>query len=335
MRKAQLHTIILVAVIVVALMGMYFIFSQGGMYGRAGEQDQSSSFTLEDGQSKTIDGFVVTFEVVNPMPGAKPEILLINPGDKVTFSNPNNYVLDMMISSKKGPLASFKIQPGGSYEHTFSEGMYVVFLKEGKSQLYILAGTASVECHPFERQCDSATTGKICNIKGLWEPLVCPENTFCIVSKDAKACVGCRTHADCPAGQNCKAGECIIPECNPGERNCTEGKICSPKGVWQDLACPENTFCSDVKGTKACVGCRTHVDCPAGQNCKAGKCITPLACHPSERQCLTATAGQICNQDGTDWNAFDCASEGKACSAKKNTKPCISPSPVLYPAIPV
>lgn len=115
-----------------------------------------------------------------------------------------------------------------------------------------------------------------------------------------------------------------LAECNQGERNCiteTDGEVCID-GTLQDLSCPESTFCSVSKESKACVACRDAADCAAGQICKGWECITPQECSPFERQCLSATTGKICGAKGFWGESFDCAPWGRVCSVAKDTKPC-------------
>lgn len=122
----------------------------------------------------------------------------------------------------------------------------------------IAVGYYNPVCHPFERQCLTATKGQICDQSGTWQPLTC-SNSFCSTSKVTKACVACRTTADCPAGRNCKAGQCITPQvCTPFAKAClslTAGKICNVKGTsWNNFDCaPNGQVCSPKAGAKPCV----------------------------------------------------------------------------------
>ncbi len=89
-------------------------------------------------------------------------------------------------------------------------------------------------------------------------------------------CVGSCAGVDCPAGQECKAGQCA-PTCDP---ECPAGQVCdtvqSPPACVADACvgdpCTDGSCCDPIAGT--CGNCPCEgVLCPAGQQCAAGECV--------------------------------------------------------------
>ncbi len=326
MRKAQaIGHFILGLVFVVALIGMYFIFTQGAMFGRAGESELRVWVGV--GETENVDGVTITVESAD-----RTELEFVVDG---VASGPAQY-------SRYYNLGGVSIKPV-SYSSSRQSVKFKVKLLSPAVEAPVLVPVVPVVVLTVTEkgllnQNNEFVEGLKVQRGDTVRFLSSLEGVVDVEAPPGVACAGAKLQSggslDClfPKIGSYKIGigklvfiASVLTACHPFERQCltaTAGQICDLQGVWQPLACPENTFCSESKETKVCVECRTDTDCPAGKNCKAWQCISPQVCNSFERQCLTATAGQICNLKGTGWDSFDCL-PGTVCSVAKDTKPCV------------
>ena len=124
----------------------------------------------------------------------------------------------------------------------------------------------------------------------------CAYRGRCSTNPCAAGRVGCQFNTDCPAGQVCQNGICVISSTS----TTIITQPCSAAN------CP--FFCVN----NVCVQCRTSGDCPPGQTCSAaGICVGPgpdlcgNTCTPGE---------QVCCPAGTD-KAGICVGNFTACQA--------------------
>ena len=81
----------------------------------------------------------------------------------------------------------------------------------------------------------------------------------------------CRTNEDCPAGEVCVDGECVVATPTPtpigfceDDNDCPAGQVCV------------NNRCVTPTPTRTPIGyCTDSEDCPAGQVCVNNMCVTP------------------------------------------------------------
>ena len=88
----------------------------------------------------------------------------------------------------------------------------------------------------------------------------CPEGSACRDGRNrARECGSCATACDCPLGQGCEGGLCVITD--------------APTFCCERSPCPEGAPCESPRGDARCEpGCQTACDCWGGQACVAGRC---------------------------------------------------------------
>lgn len=79
----------------------------------------------------------------------------------------------------------------------------------------------------------------------------------------------------CEAGKVCDRGRCV-PKCGTAEFRCSDGAVCTAKGVCVEKACadkecPAGQVCSGGTCVDGCSG----VVCPTGELCRGGSCVDP------------------------------------------------------------
>ena len=108
----------------------------------------------------------------------------------------------------------------------------------------------------------------------------CPIGQVCKSgSCRATGIVECKENLDCTNGTKCENGKCIPAPCNPACQNgsrCVHG-ICTAIPSKCDPKCPPEQKC--YQG--ACMQCAQDLDCPKGQVCQRGHCVTKPGCTPS------------------------------------------------------
>ena len=158
--------------------------------------------------------------------------------------------------------------------------------------------------------------------------------------------VCCLSLAACSSGNRASGGD--VASC-VADTDCLSGQVCTD-GVCFDkptVSCRSNADCTGgatcdlLKGTctvTSCGGsggsgsaCTTKYDCPDGQACPSGKCVTPAATCRQDADC---SRGQICNfsqkcEAGCNPNEPRDCSGGKLCHPQKficefcsQTNPC-------------
>lgn len=102
---------------------------------------------------------------------------------------------------------------------------------------------------------------------------------------------GCRSNADCAAGEVCSAGQCVTapnpPACTTSAQ-CAAGQVCTngqcvtstPPGCTSSAQCAAGQVCSNgqcVTSTPPPT-CQTNADCSVREVCSAGQCVpAPVA----------------------------------------------------------
>jgi peptidoglycan-associated lipoprotein len=92
-------------------------------------------------------------------------------------------------------------------------------------------------------------------------------------------CRQCRDDSQCDRGQQCDDNSCVgIPGWCEEARDCSDGQICIDNRC---LPCESDDQCQTGYGQNywcdggSCVdSCRSDADCPAGQRCVAGECVS-------------------------------------------------------------
>jgi hypothetical protein len=92
----------------------------------------------------------------------------------------------------------------------------------------------------------------------------------------------CAARTDCPTGQTCAMGTCVVPTTCTGASDCAADQTCSvagvcigPGGCAADGDCAAADFCS---GAGTCIPdgtCAGNGDCAAGMKCDATKACVP------------------------------------------------------------
>ncbi|MCB9543773.1 MAG: chitobiase/beta-hexosaminidase C-terminal domain-containing protein [Myxococcales bacterium] len=158
------------------------------------------------------------------------------------------------------------------------------------------------------------------------------------------------TVGPCPAGTECRDGECVEPDCEPACQGricgsdgcggtcgeCEAGEICSLEGRCDppppscgDDACNGAEDCStcpadcgnccgdgtcDAAAGERCTTCPADCGCPAGEVCDADS----AACEACAPQC----DGRVCGDDGCGGLCGQC-DDGVACVAGRCDAPCV------------
>ncbi len=160
---------------------------------------------------------------------------------------------------------------------------------------------------------DAIGTSGVC-IPRCYSDLDCadPLNTtcrtcdgVCVAKQNATARIGdgCAVDTDCGPGQSCRitgatstVKQCT-QQCSRGCALCPSGSSCTP-GARGELfclrdctgpgTCPNGLRCGDTPVGKACLPlCDADSDCPVGQGCAFGECVTAV---------LDAGCGTLCNK---------------------------------------
>lgn len=116
---------------------------------------------------------------------------------------------------------------------------------------------------------------------------------------DEEAC------GECSSGVPCSSA--ARPACDPDTYVCVE---CVGSSDCEDEGLP---YCVE----RACVECRTDMDCGAAQICQSDHCEDlPVVCNAGEERC-EGTRLEVCDPNGVAWELLeDCASSGLLCDAK-------------------
>ncbi len=125
-----------------------------------------------------------------------------------------------------------------------------------------------------------------------------------VLACDPKARPGpCSEDADCPEGQGCVAGLCVLVDCRE-DADCEAGESCVDHTCLSGGECSLDGECAlgQVCEQGRCVaGCRTDRDCPADARClgaedglgECAECLTDADCAAGER-CLEGACRQAC-----------------------------------------
>jgi hypothetical protein len=179
--------------------------------------------------------------------------------------------------------------------------------------------------------CGECEPGLFCNAINKCEPISCTEHDECddglFCHPATMECSDCVVHSDCPEGDTCNLGKCIVAEICTSSLDCPGDEICHPdKNVCVECAgdedCPGNHICtgddtcrevvpcSSDKDCKSfmmvceksaghCVDCLEDIDCPDWQYCFDRICITD-SCWTGESFCYGQQVVQ-CNESGSEF----------------------------------
>lgn len=160
---------------------------------------------------------------------------------------------------------------------------------------------------------DSCAFGQICGASGFCEVVPCATdaecpagNQACITVGASKSCAvvecGCRTCGQCPAGEECNNGECVLGgggnTCPNGQADCGASEVCDAGSCrpCQGAECPQ-------------AGCET-AGCPTGQTCNT-------VSHQCEGSTSTAAACDHCANieacGGAPWKCVPLGGGGSSC----------------------
>jgi Cys-rich repeat protein len=100
-------------------------------------------------------------------------------------------------------------------------------------------------------------------------PITCWSNKNCSkyglkCDVSAGQCVQCVTNTDCPSGDTCSSGHCVVPTTKTTTTTTTTG--CT-----SNATCSAGTVCNTT--THACVQCVSNADCPSGDVCQSAMCV--------------------------------------------------------------
>jgi MYXO-CTERM domain-containing protein len=148
-------------------------------------------------------------------------------------------------------------------------------------------GTCVGACGTGEFRCDPGFTCKSGHcIEDACAVVECPAGQACRAGQCMNACDG----VVCPVGEECQLGRCVDPckavTCSGGKvcerglcvsdcscRGCKDGLVCAPDGKCTDPACVGKTCDPGFKCVSgACVDSCAGVVCPGGAQCTNGSC---------------------------------------------------------------
>ncbi|TNE52155.1 MAG: hypothetical protein EP343_01790 [Deltaproteobacteria bacterium] len=150
----------------------------------------------------------------------------------------------------------------------------------------------------------------------------CPSGQTCETTSGAKGVCGqnleCRSACDCPTGEACSNSKCRKTDlpiyCCDKPESCPAGQACDTKDGQRDK-CPVSP------------GCQQNCDCPQGQFCNNGRCVTGgtqvYCCSkpgcPARAACYNADGsigncpGENCTNDASCGKA-SCVQQGNQCT---------------------
>ena len=189
-----------------------------------------------------------------------------------------------------------------------------------------LNGECRESCVAGTQRC-AGLMPQTCAAAGIWQDSP-PCRYLCSGGTCVGACTPGSQRCNGNTAQTCSSGATWVDQeiCPASSPNCVEGHcVAQCLGVGQDCTDPQ-TFCcagSECTGTlsaypytysclaaPSCAGlgsaCQTNIDCCAGLDCGAGKCVAKTeACmdKPEDGSCVGPSAGQccpgtVCTQDG-------------------------------------